>query len=101
MLRAAELTLENGYSHFGIMSGDVSERTQFAGYTPGRAYTTGQGIVIGNTFSSSATTTFVPASPNFVTRPEGGIVIKMLSEVAPNSVDAQLVYNQLHPRLVR
>jgi hypothetical protein len=61
MRKAAELTLEKGYSHFKFADPSVNSRSEIAGYPPGM--TTTRATVIGNT--GFATTT---SSPGFLVR---------------------------------
>jgi hypothetical protein len=62
MLRCAELCLENGFSHFIIVSAESNasvstHTTPSTSYTTGNAYTSGNAYTYGNTTYGSATTT--------------------------------------------
>lgn len=56
LLRSAELTLKNGFSHFAIIDGQSRERS--SSYTaPTQSVTRANGSISGNTFSGTARTT--------------------------------------------
>jgi hypothetical protein len=103
LLRAADLTLQNGYRRFVVIDDrGVSTRTSFGGFIPGAATTTANVYGAGSFGHGTATTIYSPATPILINRPRGGIVIKMVREDDPlgaNSFDAQLIYNQLKPKL--
>ncbi len=57
MRRAAELTLQNGYSHFRFEQAELSQGSQLAGVygqSQGTASAQGNGMVTGNLYSGSA-----------------------------------------------
>jgi hypothetical protein len=59
--RAAELTLQNGYSHFRIEQADVSQGSQLAGvYSQSQGTATGQatGMATGNLYSGNASASY-------------------------------------------
>lgn len=83
MLRASELTLENGFKHFAIMeesaSTDISTFT-----TSGSAQTTGSASVYGGSGSYhgnySEHTTYTPPQTHLVFKPRSGLLIRCFAE---------------------
>jgi hypothetical protein len=75
LLRAAELTLQNGFTDFAILDENNSTTTQ-SFTTPGQAYTTGSGYANGNMVSYSSFTTYTPGQTYTFYKPQSGIVIK-------------------------
>lgn len=107
MLRAADLTLQNGYSHFVIIGGDgVSTRTRFAGFTPSTVSTTGSGTIrpLGNSLlvQGSSSSTIHHGSPIMVSRSNGEIFIQLVKQGDPgyaSSFDAKLIAGQLRSQV--
>jgi hypothetical protein len=86
LLRAAELTIQDGYERFAVLGGRVSQ--EFSGTTN---ITVNR---IGNTAIASG------GDPIF--KPGGDLVIRMVAKGDPafaTALDAQLIQSQLRPKL--
>ena len=97
LLRSAELTLANGYSHFAIA--DAKTSTSVSGIsTPSSSYTTGTVHVNGNNAVGSSTTTNVGGGTTFISRPRASNIV-MMFKGKPNTdgivYDAALVCSSL------
>lgn len=114
LLRAAELAIQNGFTHFAILDGSMS--TSARTYTtPGTVNTTTQANVYGNAnsrfYGNSVSTVYdgtvygtsrsviTPPQTHTITNQHGAALVKMFRTPVPNALDAQLIYNQLHPKL--
>lgn len=100
LLRASELAIQNGFSHFMILDGSMKS-TERTFTTPGSINTTGQASVYGNTIYGTSNSIYTPPQAHRVTNQHGAALVKMFRGPAPNALDAQLIYNQLHPKLAK
>ena len=97
LLRSAELTLKNGFSHFAIVDG-----RQSADYgvmtTPTQSYTTGSVTAYGNTAYGSARTTTTGGQSFIIKKPSSTNTIVCFSGKPENGMfvyDAQFIYDSL------
>lgn len=97
LLRSAELTLQNGYTHFAIVDG-----RQSASYgvmtTPTSSYTTGSVTAIGNTAYGSARTTTTGGQSFIVAMPSSTNTIVCFNGKPENGMfvyDAQFLFDSL------
>ena len=96
MMKAAEITLANGRTHFIITdSRDATERNSYRG--PARAETTWRG--------DTRVTTMTPGFVNTVVRPGEDAYVRLLSKSAgplpPDALDAAEVTRVIGPRLLQ
>ena len=110
LLRAADLAKQNGFSHFQILDGSMRQ-SQKTFTTPGSSTTTANvygnstATLSGNTVYGnysgfgSANTVYTPPQTHVITNQHGTVVVKMLRGPAPGALDAQLIYDQLYPKL--
>jgi hypothetical protein len=86
MRRAAELTLQNGYSYFRLEQASVSQGTQLAGvnnYSTGSAYATGFGnSAVATGYSSGFST------PIYARTADVGVTVVMFHADEPGAKDA-------------
>jgi hypothetical protein len=80
LLRAAELTLQGGFSHFAIVDENNSTTAQTF-TTPGQAYTTGSAFGNGNMATYSSFTTYTPGQTYTFYKPQTGLLIKCFQTV--------------------
>ena len=97
LLRSAELTLKNGFSHFAIVDG-----RQSADYgvltTPTQSYTTGSVTAYGNTAYGSARTTTTGGQSFIIKKPSSTNTIVCFNGKPENGMfvyDAQFIYDSL------
>lgn len=100
LLRAAELAIENGFTHYRIVNGSVRGQTQVY-TTPGTIDTTANASVYGNSAFGTSFTTYNPPQQHTSTTQHGAMIVQMLSEAAPGALDAKLIYDQLYPKLTK
>ena len=79
LLRAADLTLQHGFTHFAIVDENNSTTTQ-SFTTPGQAYTTGSAFATGNMATYSSYTTYTPGQTYTFYKPQTGLLIKCFQE---------------------
>jgi len=107
MLRAAELTLDNGFIGFEVTGGDGAYIKTLSWVTPARSVSSGFGntYVLGNTASTNvnASTTHYPASHNSADFPEANIIAKMYEkgEMPKEAYDAKKVISAIKPRFFK
>lgn len=90
MLRAAELTLQSGYTHFIVMgAGDTNERSYYV--QPGQTNTSLRPNIYGG-YDASSTNVGGYVAP--IDKPRSEIFIRMVG-ADQNGLDAQQVYDQL------
>jgi len=97
LLRSAELTLKNGFTHFVIIDGQ-SRETHSTYTTPLQATTTGSTSVYGNTAYGSSTTSFTGGETYHFTKPSTTNTImcfKGKPEIGGLVYDAQFLFNAL------
>ena len=99
LLRASDLAIQNGFTHFVVIDGSMRESTKFAGMTPGFATTNAQASVYGNTVYGTANTTYTPSSPQYVTNQHGVMMVRMFNEPQPGALEAKMIYDQLYPKI--
>jgi hypothetical protein len=97
LLRSAELTLKNGFTHFVIV--DSSSRSQVGAFTtPTQSYTTGSAMAFGNTAYGSTQTTTYGGQTFIISKPSATNTI-VCFDGKPNIpelvYDAQFVFNSL------
>lgn len=97
LLKAAEVTLAAGKSHFLILSGNDATRRS-VGQTAGTFNT--------NFYGNSAFTTYNPGYTYNIVKPGEDLVIRVFSpdrgqSVPPNAFNAQEVYDSINPRVKR
>lgn len=93
MLRAAELTLQSGYTHFLVL--DAADSVDKSYYTqPGTTYTT-LTPRYGGGYSATSNTYGGYTTP--INKPKSEIFIKMVGADG-NGLDAQQVYDRLAPK---
>lgn len=97
LLRSADLTLRNGFTHFIIVDG--KSRADFDTYTtPIQSTTTGSASVYGNTAYGRTTTTTTGGQSFLITGPSTTNTIMCFDgkpEINGLVYDAQFVYNSL------
>ena len=99
LLRAADLALQNGFTHFAILDGSMREKTRYVGNSIGTATTNAQASVVGNTVYGTANTIYSPSTPEFVTNQHGVMLVKMFREPLPGALDAKMIYDQLNAKI--
>lgn len=75
MLRAAELSLQHGFTCFAILDESNSVKTQSLS-TPGYAYTTGSAYANGNSATYSGYTAYTPGQTYTFHKPRTGLMIR-------------------------
>lgn len=79
MLRASELTLENGFKFFAVI--DEENTTRVSTYTTsGTAHTTGSAFVNGPFVTYSGHTTYDPPTTHFIFKPRTGLLVRCFPE---------------------
>lgn len=94
MLRAAELTLQSGYTHFIILGAGDSVETSYI-TQPGTTYTT-LTPNYGGGYNATSNTYGGYTAP--VNKPRSEIMVKMLHGADGNGLEAQQVYDRLAPK---
>lgn len=77
LLRAADLTLSRGFTHF-ILLGEMNTLNRQTITTPGQTYTNGSVNVYGNTAYYTGNTTYVPGMTFDVVKPRTGLMVRCL-----------------------
>ena len=99
--RAAVETIRRGYDRFVILDGQAQTETRVLGYTPTRAYTTGQATAtqVGNraTAYGSSTTTITGGAPIIAHAHSQDLIVKMFKQSDPTGVNALDARQQLGP----
>jgi uncharacterized protein YceK len=75
MLRAAELTLSHGFTHFAVLNESTGGVTETIS-TPGGSYTTGSVNVAGRSAYYSGQTTYVPGLTLNIYKPRSGMMVR-------------------------
>jgi hypothetical protein len=86
LLRAAQLTLTNGYKYFVVLD-EQSYNKVSAFTTPGQSYTRGTAFAYGDYGTYSGTTTYMPPTTHVMHKPRSGLLIKCFNE-KPDNVQA-------------
>jgi hypothetical protein len=97
LLRAADLTLQSGYSYFGLASARVGASVS-AYTTPVTTTTTGSAEVVGNTVYGRSTSTSYGGDTYFMARPTANSTVAMFKEkpaVSGLVYDARFVCNSV------
>lgn len=100
LLRAADLAIQNGFTHFAILNGSMNA-SQSTFVSPGTSTTNAQASIYGNTVYGRAQTTYMPPTQETITNFHGSAIVKMFKDPAPGAFDAELIYDQLYPKLSR
>jgi len=93
MLRAAQLTLDSGYTHFAVMNEGESYSTSYVAQ-PGTTTTTIQPNGYGYTAYSHST----PGLMMPINKPRSEIIIRMFRDGSTGGMDARQVFARLAPR---
>jgi hypothetical protein len=100
LLRSAELTLESGYTHFGLVaSGSSSETSTYT--TPTTSYTTGSAYSSGRNVYGSATTNTYGGQTVFISKPSATNTVVMFRskpDLQGMVFDAKFVYESLRKK---
>ena len=94
MRRAAELTLQNGYSHFRFEQAELSQGSQLAGVysqTQGTASGQANGMTTGNVYTGNASATYSGtglATPIYRRTTSVGVTVIMFHENEPGAKGA-------------
>jgi len=97
LLRAAELTLSNGYHYFGILrESEGGSHSSFS--TPGQAVTTGNVQVYGRSAFYSGQTTYIPGQTFHFFKPSTGLMIKCFQEQTGDLFDAAFVRRSIRTK---
>jgi hypothetical protein len=97
LLKAAEVTLASGGTHFLVVTAnDATNRS--VGTTPGTFQT--------NVYGNTAFTTYNPGVTYDIVKPGQDLIVQVLklpggTASPPGSFDAQQVYNNISPRVIR
>lgn len=96
LLRAAELTLQNGYRYFKVLDGRDEVTTQTV-TLPGSSYTTANATAYGNSVYGSATTTYTPPQNINIYKPSSGLMIRCFATPPKEGgvFDAQFIANSI------
>lgn len=97
LLRSAELTLQNGFTHFAIVDGRQSNDYGVI-TTPTQSYTTGSVTSYGNTAYGSARTTTTGGQSFIIKKPSSTNTIVCFNGKPENGMftyDAQFLYQSL------
>ena len=104
MMRAAELTIENGFVSFEVTGGDGAFIKTWNWTNPGHSVSNGTADTyysngVANTHISN-TTTHYPASHSSADFPEANVIVKMYkkSGAPKNAYDAESVIKNIKPR---
>ena len=76
MLRASELALENGFTHFAVLD-ERSSTTAHSFTTSGQATTSGTAYFSGNQATYSGHTTYTPGQTHTFYKPNTGLMVKL------------------------
>ena len=96
LLRAAELTLQQGFKYFAII--DESSSTDISTYTtPGSSQTTGTANVYGGYGTYSGTTTYNPPQTETVHEPRSSIAVRCFADKpdSTNTFDAEFLQRSI------
>lgn len=97
LLRSAEITLQNGFSHFAIV--DSRQSTDYGVITtPTQSYSTGTVTAYGGTAYGSARTTSIGGQSFIVKKPSSSNTIVCFNGKPDNGMfvyDAQFIYDSL------
>jgi hypothetical protein len=103
LLRAAQLAMANGYTHFVVLGAQDTSKTETV-TTPG-SYTSNthaSATMIGSTAYGTATTrgTYAPPQTYGFIKPGTDTLVKLLNTPPPAvpALEAQVVYNSLAPK---
>lgn len=96
LLRAAELTLNHGYSYF-IVGGESDISVNQTAYMPGHSYTSGSLSMVGNSAIYSAQTTYFPGMNIDIYKPGQELLIQCLRRRPDSGMvfDASFLYSSL------
>lgn len=94
MLRAAELTLQSGYSHFVIIDAADGSETSYINQ-PGTTQTT-LTPRLGGGYNATSNTYGGYTAP--ISKPRSEIFVRMLRGADSNGLDAQQVHDRLAPK---
>ena len=97
MLRSAELTLKNGFTHFAFASAKTGSETSVI-TTPTTSYTTEYVTAYGNTAYGNATTRTTGGQTYYVSKPSANNTVVMFKgkpEVTAMVYDASFICNSL------
>lgn len=100
LLRSAELTLEKGYTHFGL-AGSRSSTETGAFTTPSTSYTTGSAYGSGNYAYGSATTRTYGGQTYFISKPSTKNTVVMFKgkpDVQGMVYDAKFICQSIGPK---
>jgi hypothetical protein len=75
MLRAADLSVKHGFTHFAVIN-EANSMARQTITTPGQSYTTGNVNVVGGRAYYSAQSTYVPGANIDVFKPRSGLLIR-------------------------
>jgi hypothetical protein len=96
LLRAAELTLNHGYSYF-IVGGESDTSVNQTAYMPGHSYTSGSLSMVGRSAIYSTQTTYFPGMNIDIYKPGQELLIQCLSRRPDSGMvfDASFLYSSL------
>jgi hypothetical protein len=97
MLRSAELSLANGFTHFAFASSKTGVETS-AMTTPTTSHTTGNASIYGNTISGSSTTRTYGGETIFISKPSASNTVVMFKgkpDLNTMVYDANFICNSL------
>ena len=99
LLRAAELTLANGYTHFAIVRESEQIRVDTE-VTPASTETTWETTGKGDHKTSTLTTTYVPAEVYYVSKPRSGLLIRCFKgkPAEPETFDAAYLHRTIRAK---
>ncbi|WP_127144279.1 CC0125/CC1285 family lipoprotein [Pelagibacterium montanilacus] len=96
LLKAAETTLQNGHTHFGVVSSADASRTSL-GQTPGTMQT--------NIYGNTAYSTFTPGTTYTINQPGEDLLVRIFTpgpgQSASGAFKAQEVFDSINPRVER
>lgn len=99
MLRASELSLQNGFTCFAIID-ERDSSTPFTVSTPGHSYTTGTAYVSGNNVSYTGHTTYSPGYTFTFFKPKTGLLFRCF-QAKPDAIftfDASFLKNSVRQK---
>lgn len=96
LLRAAEFTLERGLKYFAIIDEKSSPKISSI-TTPGYAQTTGTVNVAGNYGTYSGSTTYIPSTTHFMSKPRTAVLIRCFTDKPENiyTFDAEFIQKSI------
>lgn len=107
MMRAAELTIENGFVNFEVTGGDGAFIKTWNWTNPGHSVSNGTADTyysngVASTYISSKTTHY-PASHGSADFPEANIIVKMYkkSDAPKDAYDAESIIENVKPRFLK